>query len=106
MTRIMKVLLLGYRKSQTSEEQCGVRTNHIGRELDVKLLAEADLARHRIVHDAAFTEPMGSSFHAMLEATVNAANAATFAVAYSCGYRHVIDHTGIVFNPIKESKTP
>ncbi len=82
--------------------QCG--PDAFGIKLDAKLLAEADLVRHRIVHGAAFTEPL-ERLHAMLSATLYAATAAIFAVAYSCGYQQVRDHTGVVFNPIEQSAT-
>jgi hypothetical protein len=78
--------------------QCG--PDAFGIELDAELLAAADLARHGIVHGARFTET-AERFHGMLDANLFAAQAAVFAVAQSCGYHHVIDHTGIVFNPIE-----
>jgi hypothetical protein len=82
--------------------QCG--PDAFGIKLDAKLLAEADLARHRIIHGAAFTEPL-ERLHGMLSATLYAASATILAVAYSCGYQHVRDHNGIVFNPIEQSAT-
>jgi len=75
--------------------RCG--PDAFGIELDAELLAAADLARHAIVHGARFTEPT-ERLHGMLSANLFAAQAAVFAVARSCGYHHVIDHTGIVFN--------
>ncbi len=83
--------------------RCG--PDAFGIELDTKLLTEADVTRHGIVHGTTFKEPL-ERLHAMLEAILNAAIAAVFAVAYSCGYEHFTDHTGIVFNPIEQSKTP
>jgi hypothetical protein len=78
--------------------QCG--PDAFGIKLDAELLAVADRARHAIVHGAKFTEPI-ERLHGMLDANLFAAQAAVFAVAQSCGYQHVIDHTGIVFKPIE-----
>jgi hypothetical protein len=75
--------------------RCG--PDAFGIKLDSELLAAADVARHAIVHGARFTEPT-ERLHGMLDANLFAAQAAVFAVARSCGYHHVIDHTGIVFN--------
>lgn len=75
--------------------RCGPES--FGIELDAELLGAADLARHAIVHGVKFTEPI-ERLHGMLDANLFAAQAAVFAVAQSCGYHHVIDHTGIVFN--------
>jgi len=77
--------------------ECGPDT--FGLKLDTNLLREADVARHEIVHGSKFDQPT-ERLHAMLDTNLFAAQAALFAVAQSCGYRHVIDHTGIVFNPI------
>lgn len=74
--------------------RCG--PDAFGIKLNAELLAAADLARHAIVHGAGFTEPT-ERLHGMLDANLFAAQAAVLAVAQSCGYHHLIDHTGIVF---------
>lgn len=75
--------------------RCGPEA--FGIELDAELLGAADLARNAIVHGGKFTEPT-ERLHGMLGANLFAAQSAIFAVAQSCGYHHIIDHNGIVFN--------
>jgi len=76
--------------------RCGPRS--FGKTLDIDLLSEADIVRHKIIHEGALAEPV-ERLNDMLGVLLLGAESGILAVGRSCGYEHVAEEIGFVFRP-------